>query len=389
MKLVFVCFDYKSSNLRKQPWRYVDELTRKLDGDIQPVIVTDCESNVEGIRVQSVSTLTSLTGPSDELISTVQDENPDVVATVLGPSSFVRLRTLAGIVDAPTIGIMTSPLYDLLELSQVGIREFYRHWSYLSAHLLGAISPTLLIKRHLEQFDRIITMTRDTENTLGSIAGNTHIETVPPGIDPFDVELPPASAVEKVRTELSPDEDLVVLYFTSPLTLRGTDTLVRAFTEVQEMIDAKLIILSRQDGGGLNAEEDLLLDLASELGIADNISIIPRNLSPVGVKTYLRASDVVALPYKIVISGVPISILEAMAMGRPVVTTSTDGLPELVSDRDQLAPPNQVRELAATIQSNMENRKKVGERNRQYMTEYHSWQDTRELFKSIINTTYE
>jgi glycosyltransferase involved in cell wall biosynthesis len=388
MKLVFVCFEYESSKLRKQPWRYVDELTRGLEDDsIDPVVVTDTDSDVDEIPVHTVSTLSSVTGPSEELVEMVQRQNPDIVGTVLGPSSLFRPRTLAAAIDAPTIGVMTSPIYGLQDLFNVGTEEFYRHWSYLLGHLLGAVTPDMIVRRHIDQYDRVITLTNSTGDALAATGTKTPIDVVKPGLDPFDLELPPEDDVKEIRNELAPNGESIVLYFTSPLTLRGTDTLVKAFARMEGAGDAKLVILSRQDGGGLSDEEQYLSDLATDLGIADSFVLLPRNLTPEGVKAHLRASDVVALPYKIVISGVPISVLETMAVGRPVVTTTTDGLSELVGDQSQLVEPADVPSLAKTLEQLVREpslRNELGKQHRASMTEGTRWDDSRANFTTIL-----
>lgn len=387
MRLVFVCFGFESENLRKQPWRYVDEITSGLNGAVDPVVVTDVDADVESIRVRSVPTLTSLTGPSQVLVKAVRDEDPDLVATVLGPSSFLRPKTIAGAIEVPTVGVMTSPLYGLREVGSVGITEFYRHFSYLAGHLVGALTPDSIVKRTLDRHDHIITLTQSTKDALASTGTGTPVSVVRPGLDPFDRQLPSETAVQETRSDLAPDSESVVLYFTSPLTLRGTDTLVEAFARIRGSTDATLVILSRQDGGGLSNEEQHLVDLAADLGIEESFILLPRNLSPEGVKTHLRASDIVALPYKIVISGVPISILEAMAAGRPVVTTRTDGLPELVGDQSQLVKPNDVRSLAQTLRERLDDVDEVGTQNREQIQDYPTWDDTRESFVSILEET--
>ncbi|MDS0280787.1 glycosyltransferase family 4 protein [Haloarcula onubensis] len=384
MKLVFVCFEFESNKLRKQPWRYVAELTRGLGGDVEPVVVTDTEADVDGVAVRTVDTLGSVTGPSTTLVEAVRREAPDVVATVLGPSSLFRPNTLSAAVDAPTVGVMTSPLYRLRDVAKVGTRELLGHSSYLLGHLVGALTPDAVARRHLDQYDRLVTLTRSTGDALAETGTTTPIDVVRAGLDPFDRELPPESAVEEVRAELAPDGDPIVLYFTSPLTLRGTDTLVKAFAKVVASTDATLVVLARQDGGGLSEEEQYLTELASDLGVRDSFVLLPKNLTPEGVKAHLRASDVVALPYKIVISGIPISILETMAVGRPVVTTRTDGLPELVGDRSQIVEPNDVDSLAATLEARLADADEVGRRNRERISDHPTWDEARDDFVSIL-----
>src|SRR3972149_7954662 len=62
------------------------------------------------------------------------------------------------------------------------------------------------------------------------------------------------------------------------------------------------------------------------------------------------AADLGALPFLLVPSDAPISILEAAAAGKPVVATAVDGIPSLLPDGAlQLVPPGNVEALAGAI----------------------------------------
>jgi len=63
----------------------------------------------------------------------------------------------------------------------------------------------------------------------------------------------------------------------------------------------------------------------------------------------VAAADVFALPSWT--EGLPLVVLEAMALGRPVVATPVGGTPELVVDEETglLVPPRDVAALAAAL----------------------------------------
>lgn len=67
--------------------------------------------------------------------------------------------------------------------------------------------------------------------------------------------------------------------------------------------------------------------LADRLGVSARVTFpgeIPDALE------LMRASDLVVLPS--ISEGLPITLVEAMALGRPVVTTAVGGIPEVVDD---------------------------------------------------------
>lgn len=69
------------------------------------------------------------------------------------------------------------------------------------------------------------------------------------------------------------------------------------------------------------------------------------------VSKILRAADLLVLPSEL--EGMPYVILEAMAMGLPVIATNVDGVPEIVVDDDTglLIEPGDVEALSAAVQT--------------------------------------
>jgi len=87
---------------------------------------------------------------------------------------------------------------------------------------------------------------------------------------------------------------------------------------------------------------------AARLGIANRVHFLGVRA---GVPELLAASDVFALASDW--EGSPLSVMEAMAAGLPVVATSVGGVPELVGDGATgiLAPPGDVGALAGALES--------------------------------------
>jgi glycosyltransferase involved in cell wall biosynthesis len=144
---------------------------------------------------------------------------------------------------------------------------------------------------------------------------------------------------------------------------------------------------SGKDDDGLTREEARLRRLARKRSVTDGFELVPRTLSPAGVRAHLAAADIVALPFKLVQAAVPISLLEAMAMGNPVVSTATAGIPELVDDERQLATPGDVSSLTAALQRFVADealRTAVGSQNRDRMRRHPRWDDARAQFVAAV-----
>jgi glycosyltransferase involved in cell wall biosynthesis len=97
---------------------------------------------------------------------------------------------------------------------------------------------------------------------------------------------------------------------------------------------------------GDGPERGKLEELANRLGIASRVVFLgERN----DVPKLLVCCDVFVLPS--MYEGLPVSVLEAMAVGRPVVATAVGGTDEVVEDgvTGILVPPREPAKLAAEI----------------------------------------
>jgi glycosyltransferase involved in cell wall biosynthesis len=98
---------------------------------------------------------------------------------------------------------------------------------------------------------------------------------------------------------------------------------------------------------------DRLKRLAQELNIADRVHIVGFQ-DP--VQPFLAALDLYVHPA--LMEGFGIAVVEAMAIGKAVVATTTGGLPEVVAQGETglLVPPGDVESLATTVVSLLEDR---------------------------------
>lgn len=106
------------------------------------------------------------------------------------------------------------------------------------------------------------------------------------------------------------------------------------------------------------------------------------------MKNFIVFSDLIALPFKIVPSDVPTSILESMALGKTVISTEVDGIPELLEDgRGFVVKPNNEEDLAEKIVFSIKTRgltKSMGKKAASYMQTYPRWHEVSEAVISEI-----
>jgi len=140
---------------------------------------------------------------------------------------------------------------------------------------------------------------------------------------------------------------------------KGHDVLIRAVERlVRGGVDAHLEV------AGTGPEEQNLLELARRLGVADRVKLLgPAH--PRRVKELLSEAQAFALACRVdengARDGVPVALMEAMAMEVPCVSTRVSGIPELIEDgvTGRLVEQNDPGAVAEALRELLENREKA------------------------------
>lgn len=142
---------------------------------------------------------------------------------------------------------------------------------------------------------------------------------------------------------------------------KGTYDLLHAWSLiVKQLPNAKLYI-------GGNGDIDQAKKLAEQLGIKNQVEFLGW-VSGDDKLRYLKSADVFVLPsYN---EGLPMSVLEAMAWQKPVVTTKVGGIPELIIDSCDglLIDPGNIKQLSDAIlklHNNLDFRVKIAKKARE------------------------
>lgn len=215
-----------------------------------------------------------------------------------------------------------------------------------------------------KKFDALIAV---SEAVRGSLIKNYFLNpqkvfTVYNGVDAQLFEPP------KPHT-LSPKPQKAILYLGRLDKDKGLTTLLEAVSNFQFsiFIDSKnrrlrtfqLLIV------GDGPEFDHLNNQSKELGLTDVVEFVgqvPYEETP----KYYQSTDVFVLPSE-ALEGLPMSVVEAMAAGLPVVASKVGGIPEAITDGETglLVEPGNVQELSDALLrllTDDESRSKMGQR---------------------------
>jgi glycosyltransferase involved in cell wall biosynthesis len=173
-----------------------------------------------------------------------------------------------------------------------------------------------------------------------SLLGALHmppVETLYHGLDPAQVST--WTGPDGLRREMGiPEGAPVVVNVANFKPHKGHIELIRAVVEVRRAVpDVRFVLV------GVGPLEAGAREEAKRLGVADTVTFagfredVPRIVSSGDVFTLASRHE-----------GLSIALMEAMALGRPVVVTRAGGLPEIVTDGVDglLVPPGDVQELA-------------------------------------------
>ncbi|AKB33062.1 Glycosyltransferase [Methanosarcina siciliae HI350] len=399
MKVCIICYGLREHNIRLQPWRYISEIAGGLlKKNFDVTIITDgsferhCVNGVPTIHVGKLRKFPFQSNP--KFISLIKSEQPDVLLWSVSALDYLYLNIFKQ-VDIPIIGMFTGPIYRLPDISRIGIQEIVKNIRFLSVHIIYASLPPLFIREVVNstQFNKIFVMSRKNKEIITDMGGNRNkVVHIPVGIDEYDFE--PSEGYNSIISKYDLDKrSFNILYFGSPLSIRGIDSLIKAISRVKnEYFHIKLLILSRRRDNELGREELNTHNLILKLGVEKNVQVISGFLDKDEVKKFISLSNLIALPFKIVPSDVPTSILESMALGKTVISTAVDGIPELLEDgRGFVVKPNKEEDLAEKIIFSIQNRdltKNMGEKAASYMQTYPRWYDISESVISEITEIF-
>jgi sugar transferase (PEP-CTERM/EpsH1 system associated) len=201
--------------------------------------------------------------------------------------------------------------------------------------------------------DALVAVSKNVSQFLQENIGIRHdtITTIWNGIDlkPFTTKEADRREIRRVLN-IKP-EDFVVINVAALFDVKAQEVLLKAAAPILEQNRRTIFLIA-----GEGPREAYLKQLAMETGIANHVRFLGFRDD---VPSLLRAADVFVLCSNF--EGLPLSVIEAMATGLPVVATNVGGIAELVEHGTSayLVPPKDPRTLARGILHVMSNSDKA------------------------------
>jgi len=211
------------------------------------------------------------------------------------------------------------------------------------AHVRQEIEPSKVRQYELDKVDLVLPVSRQIQQSLekGRVLPE-RLKVLYSGIDMS--RIPDQGNGREVRRQFDIPADAVVLGTVANLFSRkGYEIMLQSLPAILTSFpDVHYVIV----GSGDAAYETRLRAMVKDLRLERRVHFAGFQ-DP--VYSYLAAMDVYVHPA--LMEGFGIAVLEAMAMRKPVVATTTGGLPEIVQDGKTgvLVPPNEPDALAGAI----------------------------------------
>lgn len=162
---------------------------------------------------------------------------------------------------------------------------------------------------------------------------------------PNGVDIEGEIDISGVRSELGlTDTEHLVVHVGNIRPLKGHTTLVAAAASLDSIRkDIQIVSVGGEKTAG---DLESIRAMASDLGVSERIRFLGRREDALA---FIAACEVYVNPADV--EGLPVTILEALALGRPVVATSVGGVPSIVRDGEtgMLVPPGDPDAIAQAI----------------------------------------
>ncbi len=306
-----------------------------------------------GLRLQEIGVGIACPVPSPLALRAAEEGIPVTPIAKQGMIDRAAIRTLRGMLASNAINVIHSHNGRTALLAAAAVSRSREGVHVTTQHFITPTRSTRrgikgLIGRVLHKWvskhtDRVIAISRAVERGMVergesqqkkiSIVANGIVEPDPKVLPPRDrmraeFDVVPSAPLIVAATRLVPEKDV--------------GTLINAIAQLREVFPSIRCLIAGE--GQLHAELDALVE---KLGIGDCVRLLGFRDD---VTAIMQAADVFVLPSLNEPFG--LVLLEAMALGRPIVATAAGGPLEIVEHNvgGLLVPPRSAQDMAAAIE---------------------------------------
>ena len=251
-----------------------------------------------------------------------------------------------------------------------------------------SLIPGSLLIRTLKR-KKVLGIAAITDFTAEQLVGGGwpehRIRVLPPGIDLSTNKGTTSKVFQKYAQKLTGKK--CFLFMGPAKAIRGIFCLLKAFDiSADSADDILLTCILRRDS---EPESNKLAAIFNKLRNKERVLLIEDQLNKNDVTAFVKASYALVLPFLLVPSEIPLAVLEAMSLGKPVLITETGGTSQFVGNAGLVVRPDNIGSLAQGILSiagNIELYKKMGNNAQAKLNTHPGWRRLAEEYVQFAET---
>lgn len=337
MRVVFCIYEWVEAKLPLQPWLTIRLVAEGLARRGHAVhVITDATepARIAGIEPHVVASLRG--SNAAEMRGLLAGLRPDALVFLPTPLNIATASWLDGL-ECRRIGFASYPFYNLAELMVAARRIGWADVKQYLRHLLVPKSVwTCAMRRRAHVLVAQSTTTAGRLNAL--LSGTPESVFIPPGIDLAEWSF------MRHRDETA-GGGVVLLYLGAATAIRGFEVALDALAQVKDA-RVRLRVLAR----GADAETvGTIYAAAVKRGLEGRIEVEGGWTDRARLVNEIHAADAVLQPFVLVPSELPVTAMEVIACGTPVIGSAIDGLPSTIGPAGTVAAQGSSAALADAI----------------------------------------
>ena len=319
MKILFCFSGFTRKNIQLQPWLTVYRVALYLIRSGHSVhVLTDVyneEKEYDHICLHSVDSLRNTY--AKDIKYEILNVNPDIIFISVTPCS-LTFNSWYDILSRYTSYCFASyPFYGYKEMKKSFFHLLlYDKFQYGKNMLISKKRWSAKIKKN---FCGVICQSEYTKNEIQKkIAYSIGVHAIHPGID--------SDFFQKNQKKVKKDTKTIFIYAGSLYKIRGFELILKAFNAVRDP-NVVLKILAR------GASDDQVCEIRKKFSSSSiDLKIYGGWLDKKSVAGLIAGADVTLLPFLLVPSELPVTVMESVALGTPVIVSDLVGLPEVAGE---------------------------------------------------------
>lgn len=365
-KILMISPEFNEEFIRYQPWKQLFELgLRMKQRGIEYVIGTNATNSneINGIEILKLDQkkLRVLTNESKEKIIKL---NPDIIFWQGNPLSGMYLKK-NNVNNIPIILYVSTVHMQWSEIKNLSIHEIFQ------SNLLSFFMAFPPFRNSVKNLNH--------SNITGIIVPNNSVNgrLIKLGVVKEKIKTSPLcfeSDLPRIEHKNIKQKPFTICYLGPSSSVRGTDIIldvIEMFSKNKIPIHLNFLLRTTEP----EKEKTFFIKKCLKKQISNFVVINAGLLDRDRISEEISNSNVIVIPTKFVWNEPPLAILEAMALGKPIVTSNVCGLTELIRNNGFTVNPNTLSfyECIKKIYENPNLEVEMGQRAEKFISSLPNW----------------